>query len=146
MSSVIVGYDGSPTARMAVQEAAALATGLARPLHVVWVVDEKATHADVANVWTLDHLDDQLADRNLAIAKAASDHLHELTAELPGEVTSAAVGGTPAKVLVAEAERLGASVIVVGNKNTQGLRRVLGGVATDVVHHAPCNVYVVKTT
>jgi len=147
MGVVIVGYDGSDTAHKAVDEAVMLAVGLQSPLHVVWVVDEKAAHSDVANVWTLDDLDDQLADRNVAIANKASEHLHQLTTEMGDlQVTSVAIGGHPAQVLVAEAERMDASVIVVGNKNTHGVRRVLGSVAADVLHHAPCNIYVVKTT
>ncbi|HEY8060740.1 MAG TPA: universal stress protein, partial [Acidimicrobiales bacterium] len=63
----------------------------------------------------------------------------------PG-VTSSVVEGDPAKSLVAEAERLDAEVIVVGNKRTHGPGRVLGAVALEVVRHAPCAVHIVKTT
>ena len=51
----------------------------------------------------------------------------------------------PAVALVEEAERLEARVIVVGNRRSQGLGRVLGSVASGVVAHAPCDVYIVKT-
>ena len=37
-------------------------------------------------------------------------------------------------------------MIVVGNKRTHGASRVLGAVALDVVHHAPCGVFICKTT
>jgi nucleotide-binding universal stress UspA family protein len=60
-------------------------------------------------------------------------------------VTSRALAGRPATALVDEAIRLGASLIVVGNRRVQGVGRVLGSVATNVAAHAPCDVYIVKT-
>ena len=38
-----------------------------------------------------------------------------------------------------------AELIVVGNRRMQGVQRLLGAVANDVVHHADCDVLVVKT-
>lgn len=143
--TVIVGFDGSETARVAVDEAVRLASGLALPLHVVWVIDER-DHTEVADLWKLDQLDGRLADRNKGIAAAAGEVLEKLAAELEGQVTTVARSGQPAKVLIEEAQQLDASIIVVGNKNTHGLRRVLGSVASEVIHHAPCGVYVAKTT
>ncbi|MDH3292846.1 MAG: universal stress protein [Acidimicrobiia bacterium] len=54
--------------------------------------------------------------------------------------------GKPADVLVREAERLDADVIVVGNRRVQGPGRFLGAIATSVAHHAPCDVSIAKTT
>lgn len=53
--------------------------------------------------------------------------------------------GDPAEVLVSEAERIGADLIVVGNVRMQGPTRVLGSVGSHVLRHAPCDVLVVKT-
>jgi nucleotide-binding universal stress UspA family protein len=61
-------------------------------------------------------------------------------------IESSPIQGKPADALVEEAKRLGADLIVVGNRRVQGIGRVLGSVATDVAHHAPCDVYIVKTT
>ena len=44
-----------------------------------------------------------------------------------------------------EAERLEADVIVVGNRRMQGVSRLLGSVANEVAHNAPCDVLIVKT-
>jgi nucleotide-binding universal stress UspA family protein len=49
-------------------------------------------------------------------------------------------------VLVAEAKRLDADLIVVGNVRMQGPGRLLGSVGSGVAHHAPCNVLIVKST
>jgi nucleotide-binding universal stress UspA family protein len=56
-----------------------------------------------------------------------------------------AVRGTPANAPVKQAETYRARMIVVGNSRMQGIGRVLGSVANDVAHHAPCNVYIAKT-
>jgi nucleotide-binding universal stress UspA family protein len=76
---------------------------------------------------------------DLANQQAATFRAHGLA------VTSAAIADKPADALIAEAERLEAELIVVGNRRVQGLGRLLGSVAADVVHHAPCDVLVVKT-
>ena len=62
------------------------------------------------------------------------------------EVTYSGVVGKPADALIREAERLDASLIVVGNRRMQGLGQLLGSVANSVAHGAPCGVYIVKTT
>lgn len=145
MSTIIVGYDGSDTARAAVDEAATLATALGRPLRVVWAIDERDTDSGALAAWA-DDLEDSLKDRNTAIAGEAASRLEALAAEVAGDVSVAARVGTPAEVLVAEATETSASMIVVGNRNTQGLRRLLGNVASDVLKTAPCSVYVADTT
>jgi nucleotide-binding universal stress UspA family protein len=45
-----------------------------------------------------------------------------------------------------EARRLGARIIVVGNRRVQGASRVLGSIASDVAKQAPCDVLIVNTT
>ena len=55
------------------------------------------------------------------------------------------VDDKPADALLAEAERLEADLIVVGNRRMQGVGRLLGSVANEVAHNAPCDVLIVKT-
>jgi nucleotide-binding universal stress UspA family protein len=53
--------------------------------------------------------------------------------------------GNPADVIVQEAEESGADLIVVGTRGLNAARRlVMGSVSTNVVHHAPCDVLVVR--
>ena len=45
------------------------------------------------------------------------------------------------------AEETNADLIVVGNKGMTGAKRfLLGSVPNKVSHHAPCGVYIVRTT
>ena len=134
---VVVGVD-SGTALIAAREAAELARRLAAKLHIVSVVTSDRTisvSTGSASVTTssLDMVEEVLAD-------VAS----QLRGDL--EVTTAAVRGKPADVIVDEAKRVDADLIVVGSKRMTGITRVLGSVANDVAHHAHCSVYIAKTT
>ena len=73
------------------------------------------------------------------VAAAANDFASS------GTVTTAVVMRDAASALCDEAERLGASCIVVGNKRVQGMARLLGSVAGSVAKSAPCDVLVVHT-
>jgi nucleotide-binding universal stress UspA family protein len=61
-------------------------------------------------------------------------------------VTLHALPENPADAIVRVATEVGADIIVIGNRGAQGARRVLESVASAIVGHAPCNVFVVKTT
>ena len=45
-----------------------------------------------------------------------------------------------------EAAELDALMIVVGNRRVQGVSRVLGSIANDVLKQAPCDVLIANTT
>jgi nucleotide-binding universal stress UspA family protein len=142
MSTVIVtGVDGSLTAARAAHRAAELALALGAELHVLsaygkFVVDTFSSGAEEI-VFT------SAKDA----ASTASATVTALREEFPGlAISSAASEGKPGEALVKAAERLGAELIVVGNRRVQGIGRVLGSVARDVAAHAPCDLYVVHTT
>jgi nucleotide-binding universal stress UspA family protein len=60
-------------------------------------------------------------------------------------VEAAMVSGDPRSVLVEEARRWNADLVVVGSHGRSGLKRmVLGSVAAHVASHAPCSVLIVK--
>lgn len=79
-----------------------------------------------------------------AAERVVADQLEEY--RRAGVDATTAIGeGKPAKVLLEEAVAVGAEMIVVGNRRMQGVSRVLGSIANEVAHHAPCDVYIVKT-
>ena len=62
-----------------------------------------------------------------------------------GTAEAAMVSGDPRSVLVEEARRWKADLVVVGSHGRSGLKRmVLGSVAEHVVRQAPCSVLIVK--
>jgi nucleotide-binding universal stress UspA family protein len=140
--SIVVGTDGSETAKQAVSEAVRLAKALSASVHVVSAY--QPTHARVsgapegaAKVWQ--PLPDDEVERILTEAVAG--------VRLSGvEVTSHALRKDPADALLGVADEVGASMIVVGSKGMHGARRLaLGNVPNKVSHHARCNVLIVAT-
>ena len=140
--SIVVGTDGSETAKQALSEAVRLAKALSAPVHVVSAY--QPTHARVtgapegaAKVWQ--PLPHDEVERILTEAVAG--------VRLAGlEATSHAIRKDPADALLAVADEVGASMIVVGSKGMHGARRLaLGNVPNKVSHHARCNVLIVAT-
>ena len=63
------------------------------------------------------------------------------------EVQTHAREGDPADAILDVAEKTKADLVVVGNKGMTGARRfLLGSVPNKISHHAPCGVYIVRTT
>ena len=57
-------------------------------------------------------------------------------------ITTALPSGPPDKVIIEEAKKWGADLIVVGSHGRGFWGRLLGSVSTGVLHHAPCSVLV----
>lgn len=137
MNDIIVGVDKSATARRAAEKAANLAAAYGENLHIVWCVPRRSGQmvGNSGEQWYADPI---------AEAEAFLDNLRF---ELPyDKVTTHVVHGTPATALCEEAERLDAMIIVVGNRRVQGVSRVLGSIAGDVLKQAPCDVLIANTT
>jgi nucleotide-binding universal stress UspA family protein len=138
VNEIIVGVDGSDTARMAAEEAVELANAYNRPLHIVTSLARNTSQqvkGGGSERWNIDSVG--VAESTL---KAM---IGELKATVP--VSFSVMLEDPATGLCEEAERLDASIIVVGNKRVQGAARVLGSIAVDVAKRAPCNVLIVHT-
>ena len=138
MTVYVVGTDGSDTAMKAAARAGDLARATGASVHVVCAFSGRSTTtvgvgSDVYSISGFDHAE-QIAQQQVAAYRTAG-----VTA------TVAVCEAKPGSAILEEAERMHAEMIVVGNRRMQGVQRVLGAVANDVVHHAPCDVLVVKT-
>jgi nucleotide-binding universal stress UspA family protein len=141
--SIVVGTDGSDTAKQAVSEAVRLAKALGARVHVVSAFEPtRGAHvtgapAGAAKVWA--PLPDDEVESILSEAEAG--------VRLAGvNVTTHAIRTDPADALLEVAKKVGASLIVVGSQGMHGARRLaLGNVPNKVSHHATCNVLIVAT-
>jgi nucleotide-binding universal stress UspA family protein len=141
--SIVVGTDGSDTAKQAVSEAVRLAKALGAAVHVVSAFEPtRGAHvtgapAGAAKVWA--PLPDDVVEAILSEAAAG--------VRLAGvEVTTHAIRKDPADALLEVAKKVDASLIVVGSQGMHGARRLaLGNVPNKVSHHATCNVLIVAT-
>lgn len=135
--TIVVGVDGSATARKAAEAARDLATALEATLHVVSAFDgdRSEVFGSGSKKWLVSD-----ADKAEHVARAVADTLGGNI-----QITYAAASGRPADALIREAVRKEAKIIVVGNRRMQGIGRVLGSVANSVAHNAPCDVYIANT-
>jgi nucleotide-binding universal stress UspA family protein len=139
--AIVVGTDGSETAKRAVQEAVRLAKALEAQVHVVsgfrpMQARVAGAPTGAAKVWR--PLPDSHVEATMLEAEAA--------VRIAGvKVKTHLVRGDPAEALLNVARDVKASTIVVGNRGMRGGRRVLGSVPNDVSHKADCNVLIVQT-
>ena len=120
MQQIVVGFTQTETAERALQEAAALAIRLGSTLHVVTSLDDPSV--EVVREFGDEFVIDDFENAERAIRRSMAN-----IAEAP-DFTVAVLDAKPADALIAEAERLDAEMIVVGNVRMQGPGRVLGSV------------------
>jgi len=143
-SSIVVGTDGSDTAREAVRQATALALSVGARIELVTAYEP-------------------VTDTRLREAIAVPQDLHwiinpredvgSMLEEAAAEIRAAGVEvdvfvrqGDPADAILDVAEERGSDLIVVGNKGMTGAKRfLLGSVPNKVSHHAPCSVLIIRT-
>jgi nucleotide-binding universal stress UspA family protein len=141
MERIVVGVDNSATAAKAAARAAELAAQANAELHVVTAFGNARAEGALAA-----RADEWLAAVRREAEATAARLAEALSAGTPDvRITSAAVHGKPHTVLLSEAARLQADLIVVGNRRMQGAQRMLGSIASAVAHRAPCDVYIVHT-
>ena len=144
--SIVVGTDGSDTAKEAVRKATSLAARLDAEIHLVSAyepVPEGRLREERQQVpddvqWMIHPRED--------VNTTLGDGAKEID-EAGVSVKTHAREGDPADAILDVAEEQGADLIVVGNKGMTGAKRfLLGSVPNKVSHHAPCSVMIIRTT
>ncbi|HEV3378837.1 MAG TPA: universal stress protein [Thermoleophilaceae bacterium] len=144
--SMVVGTDGSDTAKEAVRQATDLAKAVGATVHLVSAyepVPEGRLREERQQVpddlqWMVNPREDVAST-----LEEASDGIREAGVE----VQIHAREGDPADAILDVAEEQNADLIVVGNKGMTGAKRfLLGSVPNKVSHHAPCSVMIIRTT
>jgi nucleotide-binding universal stress UspA family protein len=141
MSGIIVGVDGSGHSRRALEWAVSEAAMRQKPLTVLTVYRAVVGYLGEPVQYVGDA---ELTERARKEAqKETDDVLDEFAGSQKPPVTVRAVTGRPADELIAAAE--GADLLVVGARGAGGFKRLLlGSVSTQVTHHAPCPVVVIR--
>jgi nucleotide-binding universal stress UspA family protein len=143
---IVVGTDGSETATEAVRTAVELAKLSSAKLEIVSAYEpiprarlrdeESGISGDIS------HTINPREDVQFVLDKAAAQ---AKKAEV--EVVTHPREGDPADAILDVAEENDADLVLVGNKGMTGARRfLLGSVPNKISHHAPCDVWIVKTT
>ncbi len=143
LTTILLATDGSQGATEAGRAAIALADMAGANLHVVHIWQVPSAHAD----------DDLASTERSYAARLHEDHGRAALAQAITQLEDA--GGTlagaelrygrPGPAIIAEAETVGADLIITGSRGTGQTKRVLlGSVAEEIVRNAHCPVLVVR--
>jgi nucleotide-binding universal stress UspA family protein len=139
-ASIVVGTDGSDTAKEAVRQAVELAKSVGAELLLVSAYQPAAGTAAEARDphWMVSAPEDVGALLKEAAAAAEAEGIAVQTFPRQGD---------PADAILDVAEERDADLVVVGNRGMTGAKRfLLGSVPNRVSHHAPCSVLIIRTS
>ena len=138
MQNILVGYDGSPSARHAVSFAVSLAKRFDARLHVLVVAR--------APDWGAIELErKEMVDFEMRHATEVLDDIKAKLASSGEHPEFDLIVGQPAKEIVLYAEQHDIDHLVVGHRgHTPFDRWLIGSVARQVLAYAPCAVTIVR--
>jgi len=139
MAGIVVGVDGSPNSRKALEKAVEEAVAHHQPLTVLTV------HQAVRDVYgAASHYADDasMTEKAREAAQAETDQVLAAAGARPESVTVTAVHGLPAEELVKASQ--GADLLVLGRRGGGGFARLMmGSVTNQVTQHANSAVLIV---
>lgn len=141
---VLAASDLSDPAQSALHMAALMAVKTGEPLVALHVVDYSPVVV-VPEAFGPGIPIPVSEDEHKAILKAAGERLADALAPLEARADRLVEEGAPSERIVATAEQIEASLVVMGTSGGGGLRRMLlGSVAEEVLSQAPCSVLLVR--
>ena len=143
---IVVGTDGSETAAEAVRTAIELARLAGGKLEIVSayepVSQQRLKEEGEGIAGDVSHVVNPREDVQFVLDRAAAE-----AKKAKVDVVTHPREGDPADAILDVAEENDADVVIVGNKGMTGARRfLLGSVPNKISHHAPCDVWIVRTT
>ena len=136
---ILVGYDGSNSAKAALQQAAIMAKEYGAEIDALWVREPLPRHSDLPGEFEGEQeaADEYFKERCLEVVNVAQEHGIAIRCEMRA--------GHPAKTIVTRADEAGYDLIVVGHSDHSSLwGRLLGDTADRISDQARCSVLIVK--
>ena len=141
---ILVPVDGSETSTRGLEEAARLAKVLLSKVKLIHIVNELIIDGGQPVTWGYDKLIEGLREGGRRILDDAIAHAKRQGIKEPESQLFEVIGGRAAHVIVDEARRWNADLIVMGTHGRRGIGRLaMGSDAELVLRHAPVPVLVV---
>ncbi len=146
--SILVPVDGSSHAEKALAVAVQLAKGTSATLHLMTVAEFPPDNLGLFTGGTPEPFTEEDREK---LAAGIKEEAHKVidqaraSVDLEGiEVEEVTRQGSPAKLIVREAENLGVDAIVIGSRGVSDVRGMMfGSVSHKVSHTADCSVITV---
>ncbi|MBF0471871.1 MAG: universal stress protein [Gammaproteobacteria bacterium] len=139
-TNILLTVDFSQTSDRVIERAETLATHNSCPLSLIHVVDYiPLTGTEFGEMVPFSY------DASDELLKASRERLTRLgeTLSIPESRQYLEVGGVRSEV-IRVAKAMNADLIVIGSHGWKGLELLLGSTADAILHHAPCDVFVVR--
>lgn len=145
---ILLAIDGSTCSQAAVREVARRQLPAGSHVRVISVVEMRGPLTSEPRVLSADFFEEvERIEHNQArntIERAARE-LREAGEKQQLRMTAEVLVGSPKRVIVEEAERWGADLIVVGSHSYRSWERMLlGSISLAVAMHAECSVEIVR--
>ena len=141
---ILVPVDGSATSTRGLDEAARLAQTLHSKVKLIHIVNELIIDGGQPVTWGYDKLIEGLREGGKRILDDAVAYAKKRGIKEPESQLFEVIGGRAAHVIVDEARRWNADLIVMGTHGTSGFQHlVLGSVTEKVLRRAGCPVLTV---
>lgn len=144
---ILLATDGSPGSETAVEEVARRPFPTGSEVRVVAAVEPPTAFVSlyVPPQSYYEKIDKVTRERAREIVERAAEKIRAGAQSEGLKVSTEVLSGSPKQVLVDEAERWSADLIVVGSHGlTRWNRMLLGSVSQAVATHAPCSVEIVR--
>ena len=141
---ILVPVDGSETSTLGLNEAIKIAKSQGSTLHLLHIVNEFVLDYSYSPANYATNVIDTLRERGKTILADSAALVRQHGLE-PVTVMLESIGGPAAELIVAQATKCQAELIVMGTHGRRGLRRLaLGSDAEEVVRMAPVPVLLVR--
>ena len=142
---ILVPLDGSRTSQLGLGEAVKLAKTQGSSLRLLHVVDELVVVSASEMSYGVDDMIAALKEEGRSILEKGAAHARKHGLKVQTALIES-VGGSAARVIVDEAKRWKASLIVLGTHGRRGIKRlVMGSDAEEVVRNTPSPVLLVRS-
>jgi nucleotide-binding universal stress UspA family protein len=136
---ILVGYDGSDGAKLALEQAAQLAKELNAELWTLWVRGSLPHYPE-----TVDEVEEEKEAANMFLQRISKDVMN-ISKQFGKDIKAESRSGHPAQTILSFAEETHCDLIVLGNRGHSGLwGRFLGHTADKVSENAHCSVLIVR--
>jgi nucleotide-binding universal stress UspA family protein len=143
-AKILVPVDGSPTSARGLAEAIALAKIVGGKIRLVHIVNELIIAPAYPAGMHSGQVIESMRAHGKSVVEASEKQVRAAGVE-PESVMIESVGGAAGDIIVEQAGKWGAELIVLGTHGRRGLRRmVLGSDAEHVVRHASVPVLLVR--
>lgn len=142
---ILVPLDGSRTSQLGLGEAVKLAKSQGSSLRLLHVVDELVLMTTAEMAYDVAELIEVLKQDGRRILEKGAAHARKHGVKVQTSLVES-VGGHAAQVIIDEARKYHASLIVLGTHGRRGLKRmVMGSDAEEVVRNSPAPVLLVRS-